>query len=1153
MGAITIDSTTTTESYCANNGTINIYAHSNSLLLYAIIGGPEIRPTQSGNQFGALPQGSYQIMLTNFSNDTAFSSAIITGNYIFPDFSPAFTHPNCPGSSSGTITGNGNIGTGRAPYMWALTQISTGIVTTQSTDTFTHLSAGDYSVRLYDSCQAFATRFVTLTDPNSNFQIDYVFNNFIACDTNVVSIVVTPNNGFWATPFIVSIFTGTQTKVDTFYPALTPNDLLYYIQDTIANMQYGDGSYVMVTNVCGQTAFHGSSVDPWNPQVTYAPVTDSCQPKVRASFALTNVFPPTTAFHAPIFFQVWDLTLGTTVDSSTFSTSTTTYYPPYFLLPNHSYKMQVSDSCGNSTIRFFTTPIPDTTRVYVAKYSYSCLDSTGAAEIHCINFSPGSTTLTLLSGPAIAQSSTPYFAHRDTIMYPISNFSPNSCSSYGANEVCFSIVGLPVGIYTYLVTDSCGNNYTDTIVIRTTDIAVYSFELNVQKGCPGQNKIKYQLHHVLYNYIQDFFKLYSVDSSFVIDSLQNDSAAFANLDAGTYRITHRVNYYSNIVNLVSSSMICTVISDTIIIPAYQLPKIGYAIQIKCNGTVNVGLQADSSFGVAPYDYEVISGPQTTNVQVSNFFQLTQPGNYVARISDICGFARTFSFYVDTLAFQQIVKAGSSCVGNIATLISQHSPYATYIWQKPNGSFYTGDSLVISPVTPADYGTYQIQKIVNVNNCTDTFYTPYLLVANASATINASICNGQSFSLNGNILTQTGVYFDTIPTIGCDSIVQLNLVVNGTLHDTISQIICAGQSFSIGTKTYNATGAYLDTFSTSGGCDSIRLLNLQVKNVLRDTVSQTICAGQSITIGTKTYDATGAYLDTFSTSGGCDSIRLLSLQVTNVLRDTISQTICAGQSIAIGTKTYDATGAYLDTLSTSGGCDSIRLLNLQVEPPKHDSINLSFCEGESVILNGQVYSQAGIYYDTLSTSTCDSIVTIRITTTPRPYFQIEASAYEINQGDTVQLNAISNQQLNYHWTSNAVLSNNAIQQPVATILTSSWIVTQASDTNNCFATDSVFIAVKDCDGNVFIPNAFTPNGDGTNDDFLVYGNCILFQRLLVFNRWGEKVFDSPNINRGWNGYYKGELQMPGVFVYLVTYSGLRSQQTEIRKGSVTLLR
>lgn len=90
------------------------------------------------------------------------------------------------------------------------------------------------------------------------------------------------------------------------------------------------------------------------------------------------------------------------------------------------------------------------------------------------------------------------------------------------------------------------------------------------------------------------------------------------------------------------------------------------------------------------------------------------------------------------------------------------------------------------------------------------------------------------------------------------------------------------------------------------------------------------------------------------------------------------------------------------------------------------------------------------------------------------------------------------------------------------------------------------------GNVYIPNAFTPNGDGINDEFMVFGAGISNFHLLVFNRWGEKVFESHDQSQGWNGTYKGKVLNPNVYVYRVTFT-LPDNILQKKEGSITLLR
>ncbi len=87
--------------------------------------------------------------------------------------------------------------------------------------------------------------------------------------------------------------------------------------------------------------------------------------------------------------------------------------------------------------------------------------------------------------------------------------------------------------------------------------------------------------------------------------------------------------------------------------------------------------------------------------------------------------------------------------------------------------------------------------------------------------------------------------------------------------------------------------------------------------------------------------------------------------------------------------------------------------------------------------------------------------------------------------------------------------------------------------------------------MFIPNTFSPNGDGNNDIFLVYGQDIRTLDLKVFNRWGELVFESDNQFNGWDGTYKGQLQTPAVFTYVANITFLNNKKIQ-KKGSITLL-
>ncbi|TDQ10143.1 Ig-like domain-containing protein [Pedobacter metabolipauper] len=88
--------------------------------------------------------------------------------------------------------------------------------------------------------------------------------------------------------------------------------------------------------------------------------------------------------------------------------------------------------------------------------------------------------------------------------------------------------------------------------------------------------------------------------------------------------------------------------------------------------------------------------------------------------------------------------------------------------------------------------------------------------------------------------------------------------------------------------------------------------------------------------------------------------------------------------------------------------------------------------------------------------------------------------------------------------------------------------------------------------IFIPNTFTPNNDGKNDVFYVYATTIAKMKLRVYNQWGQFIYESLNVQSGWDGTFKGEIQPNGVYVYYLEVEFNDGSKTT-KKGTITLLR
>ena len=117
---------------------------------------------------------------------------------------------------------------------------------------------------------------------------------------------------------------------------------------------------------------------------------------------------------------------------------------------------------------------------------------------------------------------------------------------------------------------------------------------------------------------------------------------------------------------------------------------------------------------------------------------------------------------------------------------------------------------------------------------------------------------------------------------------------------------------------------------------------------------------------------------------------------------------------------------------------------------------------------------------------------------------------------------------------------------------------AVDDNGCRNSEKVQVIVLCQGANVFVPNTFSPNGDGSNDVFYVRGKGLnRVKSLRIFNRWGETVFEKINFpvndaSAGWDGTYKGKIVSPDVFVYQVDVFCDNSESIRF-EGNISLIK
>jgi gliding motility-associated-like protein len=183
--------------------------------------------------------------------------------------------------------------------------------------------------------------------------------------------------------------------------------------------------------------------------------------------------------------------------------------------------------------------------------------------------------------------------------------------------------------------------------------------------------------------------------------------------------------------------------------------------------------------------------------------------------------------------------------------------------------------------------------------------------------------------------------------------------------------------------------------------------------------------------------------------------------------------------------------------------------------------------------------------------CNFVITDSALVTVQPPIQAFAGNDTIAvQGLPHQLNATGG--FSYQWTPTNVLNNPSIPNPRATLQNDTRFVVRVADQVGCFAFDTVFVKVF-VGPTYYLPNAFSPNGDGLNEMFRPLPVGIdRTEYFRIFNRYGQLIFETNRYREGWDGTFKGVKQNPGAYVWVI--KGIdRNGRSVTQQGTVMLVR
>jgi len=242
-------------------------------------------------------------------------------------------------------------------------------------------------------------------------------------------------------------------------------------------------------------------------------------------------------------------------------------------------------------------------------------------------------------------------------------------------------------------------------------------------------------------------------------------------------------------------------------------------------------------------------------------------------------------------------------------------------------------------------------------------------------------------------------------------------------------------------------------------------------------------------------------------------------------------------------TITQSGLYWLAVTGEYGCISMDSVNITFSDKIETSLDTTLCAGERIFAGGDWQTTSGIYTDSLvSAMGCDSIHTTTLTVRPEIGLQLRPDT-TLCPGGAIEL--FSNVPADsFTWQDG---SNDSVL-----VVTEPGIYWLHVAVNGCDDTDTTEIG--DCPSRIWVPNAFTPNGDGLNDYFRPKGVSIAKMHLEIYDRWGTLVFTSEDPGTGWDGKSKGKEVPAGTYSYRLTCESEESPtQTETLNGTVTLLR
>ena len=354
---------------------------------------------------------------------------------------------------------------------------------------------------------------------------------------------------------------------------------------------------------------------------------------------------------------------------------------------------------------------------------------------------------------------------------------------------------------------------------------------------------------------------------------------------------------------------------------------------------------------------VVSGGQSPfTINPGTSIIACNAGSFCADVTDALGcVANDCGNVLEDILFPVAFITGNLevCPGGLTTLTAQGCPSCSVQW-------------TFGPTTPSvlvGVGDYIAFVTDNINGCTSVAIATVTETSLISSNITEDLCQGESITIHGVVFSESNPSGTiTIPGLNgaCDTVINVNCTILPPAVYDITQTLCIGQSITVNGTLYdqnNPTGVEFLPGMSFAGCDSTIFINLAFYPPAILDLQQTLCPGQAITIGNQVFNEanpTGTVILPNAAVSGCDSLVNVNLIFGNSTFGSLTDTLCPGESIAIGTEQFDQdhpTGSVIFPGGGSGGCDSVLNVSISFFPVIEAGLSgdASICAGDSTPL------------------------------------------------------------------------------------------------------------------------------------------------------------------------------------------------------------